>query len=209
MKHFTTNQIYYLIVILFIVVIGLIVLNIFHVFDKRYDEEDAGLQAEFADITIDTSITKLEHRPRQIEILFIHAIATDPKKGRWSVGRLQKFFKDEKKWDRFGYHDYIDYDGNLWIVTALDDDNKLQWKELTYNASGYNNKSIAIALEGGCEYKNGRLIAKDTFTPAQLKKAEERVKYYKSRIQNLKVLPHNAVNKNKACPSFDIKKLNI
>ena len=208
MKHFTTNK------IIFILAILLVFIGIYNIYNsslliQRYDKEDAGLQAEFADVVVDTTITEAEYRAREIELLFVHAIATDPKKGRWSPVRLKDFFINERGWDRYGYHEYIDYDGNLWTITPLDGDTKLQWDELTYNASGYNNRSIAISLEGGCEYKNGRLVAKDTFTPAQLAKAEERIKYYKQRMPNIKVLPHNAVNKSKACPSFDIKKLKI
>ena len=175
----------------------------------RYDKEEAGLQAEFADVVIDTTITSAEHRPREIQYLFVHAIATDPFKGRWSAQRLKDFFTYERGWDRYGYHEYIDYDGRLWTLTPLNGDTKLEWEELTYNASGYNNISIAISLEGGCVYKNGRLEAKDTFTPAQIAKIEERIKFYKKQVPNVKILPHNAVNKSKACPSFDIKKLKI
>ena len=193
MKHFITNLLFILLIVSC---------------KERYDSEDAGLQAEFSDVVLDT-MTSLEHRPREIQYLFVHCIATDPSKGRWSAVRLKDFFTNERGWDRYGYHEYIDYDGRLWTLTPLDGDTKLQWDELTYNASGYNNISIGISLEGGCEYKNGRLVAKDNFTAAQFAKMEERIKYYKQRMPNIKVLPHNAVNKSKACPSFDIKKLKI
>jgi hypothetical protein len=176
---------------------------------NRYDKEDAGLQAEFADVKIDTTITRAEYKPQKIKYLFVHAIATDPNKGRWTVKRLMDFFTNERGWDRYGYHEYIDYDGRLWTLTPTNGDIFLGWDELTYNASGYNSVSMAISLEGGCEYKNGRLVAKDTFTPAQLAKLEERIKLYKAQLPGVLVLPHNAVNKSKACPSFDIKKLKI
>lgn len=187
----------------------LFLLLLISVFSCKEQPEDTMLQAEFADVVIDNELTFSEHRPREIQYLFVHAIATDPFKGRWSAERLKQFFTTERKWDRYGYHEYIDYDGRLWTLTALDGDTKLQWDELTYNASGYNNISIAISLEGGCIYKKGKLEAKDTFTPMQIAKLEERIKHYQKQVPFIKVLPHNAVNKNKACPSFDVKKLKI
>lgn len=175
----------------------------------KYDKEDAGLQAEFAGVQVDTTITQAEFRPREIKYLFVHAIATDPNQSRWSVERLKKFFREERKWDKYGYHEYIDREGRVWTLTPLDSDTKIQYDELTYNASGYNSISIAISLEGGCQYVKGKLVAKDNFTPIQFQRIEERIKYYQKQVPNIKVLPHNAVNKNKACPSFDIKKLKI
>lgn len=177
------------------------------------DPEDAGLFAEFSDVVIDTTLNRAEYKAKNIKILFVHAIATDPKKGRWSGTRLKTFFTSPKPygngWDRYGYNYYIDIDGKVYDITPINSNTKLEFDELTYNASGYNSVSMAISLEGGCEYKNGKLLPKDNFTPVQIKKLEELIIKYKKQIPNLQVLPHNAVNKGKACPVLDVTKLKI
>jgi hypothetical protein len=177
----------------------------------KQDPEELGLQEEFAGIQIDTS-SYAEHKPQRIKYLFIHCIATDPNRGRWSPLRLKSFFTDPKPkgngWNRYGYHDYIDYNANVHEITPLDCDDLLQFNELTYNAAGYNNVSIAISLEGGCEFKNGKLIPKNNFTPQQLTELEKRIIYYKQKYPWIQVRSHNEVS-SKACPVLDIKKLKI
>ena len=103
----------------------------------------------------------------------------------------------------------VDIDGKVFDITPINSNTKLEFDELTYNASGYNSVSMAISLEGGCEYKNGKLLPKDNFTPIQIQRLEELIAKYKKQIPNLQILPHNAVNKGKACPVLDIKKLKI
>ena len=192
-------------------IIGCIIL-IISIFSCKQDPEDLGLQAEFANVQVDT-LNANEHKPHKIKYLFVHCIATDPNKGRWSPQRLKAFFTDAKPkgngWDRYGYNDYIDYSANLHEITPLDCDEYLQYNELTYNASGYNNVSIAISLEGGCEYKKGKLVPKDNFTPQQLQQLEKRITYYKQKYPWIQVRAHNEVNSGKACPVLDIKKLKI
>lgn len=181
------------------------------IFSCKQDPEDLGLKAEFADVKIE-KITEQEYRPRKIKYLFIHAIATDPARGRWTPYRLVTFFRDPKPkgngWDRLGYNDYVDYDAVLHHITPFNEDDYLQYNELTYNASGYNSESIAIALEGGCEYRKGKLVPKDNFTAKQILVLEARIIELKQRYPWIKVLPHNAVS-SKACPVLDVKKLKI
>ena len=194
----------------FILCISLLILSCT---PKDIDKEEAGLFAEFADAVIDTTLNRAEYKAKDIKILFVHAIATDPKKGRWSGTRLKTFFTTPKPygngWDRYGYNYYIDIDGKVFDITPINSNTKLEFDELTYNASGYNSVSMAISLEGGCEYKNGKLLPKYNFTPIQIQRLEELIAKYKKQIPNLQILPHNAVNKGKACPVLDIKKLKI
>lgn len=151
-------------------------------------------------------LTLADASPQKIEYLIVHCSWTDPKY-HWSADRLRGFFKNEKKWTRYGYHEYILYSGFTETLTPIDEDEYLSPDELTYNASGYNSKSIAICLEGGGEYRNGKMYDKLNFSLQQRTALKQRIEFYRCRYPNIKVIPHNLVNKSKSCPIIDIEKL--
>ena len=102
-------------------------------------------------------------------------------------------------WSRAGYSDLIMLDGSLVNIMPFDQDNEVEWSELTNGAIGINGISRHIVYAGGCD-KN--MKAEDTRTEEQLIALETYVKYTVLRHPEIKVAGHNQFA-NKACPSFD------
>lgn len=169
------------------------------------DSEDKNLSLE-ADLQ-ETSLEDLsfsEYRPKQAKYLVIHCIATDPKYP-WSVERLATFFKKERKWNRYGYNYYIRQDGTIEELTPINDNCTVDFDELTYNAAGYNSITFAVSLEGGSEFVNKRLVDKDNFTLEQKASLIYITEKIKGICPDIKVIPHNELNKSKSCPVLQIE----
>jgi hypothetical protein len=78
----------------------------------------------------------------------------------------------------------------------------IEYDEMTWGASGYNQISIHVAYEGGLD---SRGIPSDTRTAEQKASLNALVSFYKGWHPNIKVIGHRDIG-TKACPSFDAKK---
>ena len=185
--------------------ISLILLSI--LFSCNADVDSSELREHSDEVYED--LTLYDSSKDTIEYLIVHCTCTDPKRP-WSSERLKKFFKDPKPkgngWDRYGYHDYITFDGKVHNLTPYNSDNKISSRELTYNARGYNSKSLAVALEGGCERLGNRMISKDNFSKEQRQSLRSYIsKIVKQRV-GIKVIPHNRVTR-KDCPVINLESI--
>ena len=75
--------------------------------------------------------------------------------------------------------------------------------EITNGAKGYNNASRHVVYVGGLD-SLGK--PKDTRTPSQLSAMKKYIADFKAKHPTVKIIGHNNVNKNKACPCFDVAK---
>lgn len=135
--------------------------------------------------------------------LNIHCTATKEGynlKGDWFLD----FFKNDRKWDKPGYNEIVELDGNRFIAVPYDLDGYTTFDELSYGVKGYNSISINIAYVGGVD-KN--LKPKDTRTKAQIRAIDQIVKEVRAAMPSIAVMGHrDHKNVHKACPSFDVHK---
>lgn len=129
---------------------------------------------------------------RKITRIILHCTAgwadqsTDSIKAYWrSIG-----------WKNVGYHYIINADGS---VEQLADESVV-----TNGVAGYNSNAIHICYKGGIEKKNGKLVAKDTRTPAQKATQERLVREMKAKYPTATIHGHNEFS-SKACPSFNVQ----
>lgn len=136
----------------------------------------------------------------KVSYIFIHCTATPPIPAEKldSAGLMRIFH--QRGWDRSGYQFFIDYRGKVFQMVRLNYNDNLDFSEMAWGASGYNDKAIHISYAGGVD---SNLNPKDTRTPQQALTIVNVVKILKQRYPNAKILPHSAVSA-KACPSFDV-----
>ena len=173
--------------------------------------EDSAFYDHFSDITEDTTLVYQDYKAKKVKYLIVHCIASNPKKKRWTPDMLKTFFtspvsKGGRGWNRYGYNEYLDYEGNIHELTPIDCDEFVSYSELTNNAAGYNSTSVAISLEGGVETINGKLKSVDNFSEIQKKELIRRLQHYKDRWPWIKIIGHNEVSA-KDCPVINLKEI--
>jgi N-acetylmuramoyl-L-alanine amidase len=140
---------------------------------------------------------------RKTVYLNIHCTATKEGhnlKGDWFLD----FFKNDRKWDRPGYNEIVELDGNRFVAVPYDLDGYTTWDEVSYGVKGVNSVSINIAYVGGVDKS---LTPKDTRTPAQIRTIDEIVHQVKCSLPHVIVMGHREhKGVNKACPSFSVMK---
>lgn len=129
---------------------------------------------------------------RKIEKIIIHCTATPPK-SNIGVSEIDAWHK-EKGWKGCGYHYVIKRDGEIQKGRRVE--------EIGAHTKGFNAKSIGIALVGGVD-KNGK--AKDTKTKKQEESLRALLGELLREFEGAVVLGHRDLDKNKECPSFDVK----
>jgi len=141
----------------------------------------------------------------EVENLIIHCTAT-PEGRSVSKSELMSWFTDPapkgKGWSKPGYRTMIHVDGSSSDLLDYNNDNNLEWSEVTYGAKGFNSNSIHITYVGGVRKDNIK-IPKDTRTDEQKRTLRAQVEYYLGYYPNIKIFGHYRINKYKACPSFD------
>lgn len=129
---------------------------------------------------------------RKIEKIIIHCTATPPETNI-GVSEIDAWHK-EKGWKGCGYHYVIKRDGEIQKGRRVE--------EIGAHTKGFNAKSIGIALVGGVD-KNGK--AKDTKTKKQEESLRVLLGELLEEFEGAEVLGHRDLDKNKECPSFDVK----
>lgn len=134
-------------------------------------------------------------RPKYI---VIHCTAVPPSFS-FTPKSLVDFFL--KKWSRPGYRHFIERDGTINTLRAFNGDEYIDYDEMTWGASGYNDVAIHIAYDGGLD--QNRKPA-DTRTIEQRASLSALVAFYKGLYPDAEVIGHRNIS-SKACPSFDAK----
>lgn len=136
--------------------------------------------------------------PKRVEYIVIHCTAVPPSFS-FTPKSLVDFFL--RKWSRPGYRHFIPRDGTIYTLRAFNGDEYIDYEEITYGASGYNDVAIHIAYDGGL---NANRRPEDTRTDKQKASLSALIAFYKGLYPNAKVIGHKNLS-NKACPSFDAK----
>lgn len=150
--------------------------------------------------------TLLKYFPRpRVQYLFIHCTAT--KAGQeMTAEQIRRFHTSPKPygrgWSRVGYTDMIHLDGRVERLAPNNEDDYVDFDEITYGAKRYNLISRHIVYVGGLD-KNGKPA--DTRTEAQRKALEEYVRQFARQYPRVRIVGHREVAQ-KACPSFDVTK---
>lgn len=168
-----------------------------------YNKQNEIIIADYSDLyeEVEENFSLNDYRIQKIEYLIIHCTASQvyhDKSKQWYLD----FFKNERKWNRPGYHMIIASDGRIDTLVNINNDEYIQFNELVNGVAGYNSKSIHVSYQGGIDKKG---YPKDTRTIEQKQKLEEIIKNIKLKYPWIKIRGHNNFA-NKACPSFDVIK---
>ena len=130
---------------------------------------------------------------RQIKRIIIHCTATP--EGRDHTAKEIDRWHKAQGWSGIGYHYVIRLDGTV--------ENGRPVEKVGAHVKGHNADSIGVVYVGGCDTS---MKAKDTRTPAQKAALVKLVADIQKRYPNTTVHGHNEFDKQKACPSFDVRK---
>lgn len=129
---------------------------------------------------------------RIIRYIVVHCTATPP---NTTITSIQRYWKEQRKWDLPGYHYVIQRDGS--IVQLLDEGK---------NSNGvyaHNSVCINMAYIGGID-KDGKPL--DNRTSAQKQAMFHKIVELTERYEGAEVKGHRDFEGvKKACPSFDVK----
>jgi len=137
----------------------------------------------------------------KVEYIIIHCSATMEGKAFFAKD-IDRWHK-ANGWKGIGYHFVINLDGEIETGRPLDADEWIEANEVGAHAYGYNSRSIGICYIGGCD---ANMKPKDTRTPQQKESLIQLIKSLRQTHKSAKIIGHNEVEKNKACPSFDVQK---
>ena len=143
----------------------------------------------------------------ELKYLIIHCTAT--REGmEVSSDKLRKMHtapisQGGRGWKQVGYTDMIHLNGTVERLVKNNEDGVVDPREVTNGAKGYNSTSRHIVYVGGLD-ATGK--PKDTRTSSQLKSLRKYVADFKLKHPTVKIIGHRDVNKNKACPCFDVAK---
>ena len=137
----------------------------------------------------------------KLKYLVIHCTDTPPKMEvtpemirDWHMSPKPK----GRGWDRVGYSDLIQRDGDLINLTPYNEDDNITSDELTWGAVGFNAIGRHIVLAGG----KGSLSAfADYFTDEQEKTLLDYLQTAILRHPDILIIGHNQVAE-KSCPGF-------
>lgn len=142
----------------------------------------------------------------RIEYGVLHCAATpegrDLKAKQVVDYHMRPVAKGGRGWSRPGYSIIVELDGTTTNFRPYNDNDIVEDHEMTWGASGINQKSIHACYIGGVDKKG---IPKDTRTEAQKEAFEIIVKDWVRRWPWIKIIGHYDVAR-KACPSFPVAK---
>jgi len=104
-------------------------------------------------------------------------------------------------WSRVGYSDMIHLTGHVENLIAYDEDQTVEWDEVSNGAAGYNSTSRHIVYVGGLLHRR----SKDTRTKEQITSMRLIVKLFLMLHPGCEVVGHHDLNPDKDCPCFDVK----
>ena len=141
----------------------------------------------------------------KVQNLIIHCSATPD--GRDVRGKdIIKWHTDPKPkgngWSRPGYNIFVGLDGKREILVPFDNDGIVEWNEIANGAKGFNDVSYHVCYAGGMD-ASGK-VPIDTRTRRQKIELENIVREVLFRFPWIKIGGHEQLNKQKACPSFNV-----
>lgn len=136
---------------------------------------------------------------RQINELFIHCSATQPKwmaanSCQQKVEEIRRWHTD-KGWSNIGYHFVVDRQGDVCVGRPVE--------RVGAHAKGHNKNSIGICLIGGFGSDADDKF-EEHYTDLQRKALDNLIKDLTDEHSNAKIRGHNEVS-SKACPGFRVK----
>lgn len=153
------------------------------------------------DITAHLSLLDYPPEGYPIKNLFVHCTAS--REGlNLSLDWFLDFFRNDRGWNRPGYHFLILLDGTIEVMWPNNLDPYLTQDEVVNGARGHNFESIHISYVGGVDRY---LRPKDTRTPEQKRSIDKLIQTITCKIPNIRVRGHREVNGGKACPSFEVQ----
>lgn len=146
----------------------------------------------------------LDTKSNTLQALIVHCTAT-PEHVDATADQIGNYFlrpaeKGGRGWEREGYHDIIEKDGNVVSRIQIDDDDKITYSEIANGAAGYNRIARHVSYIGGLD-RNRK--PKNTLTEAQDSSLKEYVFRFLEQHPKAYILGHNQVAA-KACPSFNV-----
>lgn len=139
----------------------------------------------------------------KLKYLVIHCTDTPPKM-EVTPEMIRQWHMSPKPtgrgWDRVGYSDMIQRDGDLINLTPYDEDDNITSDEMTWGAVGYNAIGRHIVLVGG---KGNLGEFNDHFNDEQEETLLGYIKDTILRHPDIKIIGHNQVSQ-KTCPGFDV-----
>ena len=142
----------------------------------------------------------------KIKYLVIHCTGT-PEGREVSADEIRRWHTapppSGRGWKQVGYTDMVHLNGRIERLVKNEDANVDTW-EITNGAVGFNSVSRHIVYVGGIDARSKS--AKDTRTEAQKISLRKYVEDFHKRFPGVRIIGHNQLNKNKACPSFDVPK---
>lgn len=118
------------------------------------------------------------------------------------AGDIDKWHR-ARGWRMIGYHLVIRRDGSTETGRPLSSDHLLESEEVGAHVEGYNAVSIGICMVGGVS-EGDVSVPENNFTRDQWQTLRRVVDIYQKQFPDAKVVGHRDLNKNKACPSFDV-----
>jgi len=138
----------------------------------------------------------------ELKFLIIHCTATEIGRRvtsdeirQWHMGAPPQ----GRGWTKVGYSDMIHIDGKLENLTQFDQDDNIDYNEMTWGVAGINSKSRHVVYVGGLL----RGEPSDTRTKEQTEALETYIRYTILRHPEIQIAGHNQFA-NKACPCFDV-----
>lgn len=136
---------------------------------------------------------------RQINELFIHCSATQPKwmaanSCQQKMEEIRRWHTD-KGWSDIGYHFVVDRQGDVCVGRPVE--------RVGAHAKGHNKNSIGICLIGGFGSDADDKF-EEHYTDLQRKALDNLLKDLTDSYSNVKIRGHNEVSA-KACPGFQVE----
>jgi N-acetylmuramoyl-L-alanine amidase len=129
---------------------------------------------------------------RKIKYIVVHCTATPQ---NTTIESIQRFWKEERKWQAPGYHYLVKADGE--VIQLLDE------KQISNGTFGHNPECVHIAYIGGID-KDGKPL--DNRTERQKHSLFNKLVEIAERYPQAQILGHRDFpGVAKACPSFDVK----
>lgn len=143
----------------------------------------------------------------KLQYLFIHCAATPPKLKltpdhikEWHMAPAPK----GNGWSRVGYSDLILRDGELLNLSSYDQDNEVDYDEMTWGVAGKNSTSRHLCLEGGKSDEGGYENPLNRFT-AIAQSLRTYIEYTILRHPDILVCGHYQFDDGKPfCPGFNV-----
>ena len=140
---------------------------------------------------------------KHTHFIVIHCSATPPDMDI-GVDEIRKWHTDPvpkgRGWKDIGYARVIKRDGTVQPGRNVQGDVP-DVNEVGAHVAGYNHCSVGICLVGGVDKM---MNPDDNFTPEQMLSLRRELEFLKILFPNAKIVGHNDLDPNKACPAFDL-----